>query len=200
MANPRKRHGETREEFIERASLKYYSDGYHISEIASKLKCDIIEVYRVITNGCARRVTTSDERDLMISMHKRGWSYSKIAKELGRSRQCVANRINSAPKCHIADGYHLSDREIEKIKKWHLEGRTLVWIGRQVKCSACSIKRRLYKAGIYKFDYTYSVPLSSKDKDTIKKMHKAGYTIGAIAGDIGRHPNLISKYIKDTFK
>lgn len=200
MVKPRKRYGETAEDFIKRASQEYYSNGYHINEIAFKLKCDIIDVYTAVTSDYKCRITTPEERDLMISMYNHGYSYSKIAKELGRSRQCVTSRIASAPQCHVEHGYNLTDREIEKMKKWYLEGKTSVWIARQLKCSEASIRRRLNKIGIYKFNYGYSIPLSNKDKNIIKKMYKNGCTVGEIADKTGRQPNLIYKFIKITFK
>ena len=86
------------------------------------------------------------------------------------------------------------------MKKWYLEGKTSVWIARQLKCSEASIRRRLNKIGIYKFNYGYSIPLSNKDKNIIKKMYKNGCTVGEIADKTGRQPNLISKFIKITFK
>ena len=110
MVKPRKRRGETREDFIERASQEYYADGYHLTEIASKLKCDIFEVYTATIKGKYRTVTP-DERDLMINMRRQGYSYSEIAKQLGRSRACVQTRIDAAPKCHVENGYDLSDKD-----------------------------------------------------------------------------------------
>lgn len=200
MIKPRKKYKESMEDFIKRASIEYYSDGYHIAEIAFKLKCDIIDIYSIITNDCKYKITTSEERDLMISMHNQGYSYSEIAKKTGRSRQCVTSRIKCPPKCYIEHGYNLTDKEIEKMKKWYLEGKTLVWIAKQLKCSSASVKRRLNKTGTYKPNYSYSVPLSNKDKIIIKKMHKNGHTINEIANEIGRHSNLISKFIKSISK
>ena len=199
MVEPRRKYRESKEDFIKRASQIYYSNGYHLTEIASKLKCDILDVYTATIKGKYRTVT-SDERDLMISMYCQGYSYSKIAKELGRSRACVQTRIKTAPKCYVESGYTLSDKDLEKMKKWYDEGKTMKWIANQLKISEGSIRHRLIKAGIHEKDHSLKIPLSNKDKIIIKKMYKMGKTIKEIADNIGRHHNMISKYITKNFK
>ena len=199
MIKPRKKYGESEDDFIVRASKAYYSNGYHITEIASKLNCKVIDVYSAVIGG-KFRPTTEEERDVMILMYNQGMNYTEIAKKMNRSRTCVMSRIKKPASCNVESGYDLSDKDIIKMKEWYKSGKTVRWIAKQFDVPERSITYRLKKSGDYKKEFSRTVPLTSKEKITIKKLYKQGKTVKEIADITGRHHNLIASHIKNSFK
>lgn len=188
---------ETKEQFIERATNLYYSDGYHLSEIADKLKCSKLTVYGIISKNGNKMITTEEERELMIALRDQDFSYRAIGKILHKSHTCVRRRIMQPAKHHITESYDykLSDKQLNHLKEWYKEGKTMAWIARQLNISNKSVKYRLVKANIY--DPNLSVPLTIKEKLTIKTMRATGKTISEIAITCGRKYSTIAKYLND---
>lgn len=197
MINPRKRKNESNEEFLKRATNEYYSNGYYISEIADKLKCDKFTIYNFIVKD-KNKITTDDEREVMLSLRSQGLSYREIAAKIGKSAACVHDRIKRPAKYHIEnDNYKISEKDLERIKIWYAkEGKTLSWISKQLNVPTPSIKYRLIKAGLYKPNLSKSIPLTNKEKLIIKAMRLSGKNAIEIAKSCGRDYSMVSKYIK----
>lgn len=195
MIKLRKRRGETVEQFIERAANEYYKNGYHLIEIADKLDCDLKTVYNAIVDKKYRSVS-ADERAIMISLYNQGFSYSEIAKQTGRSRQCVKTRIATDAECYVEDNsFYLSDKEISNIRKYFLAGKTIKWISNKIKISERAVRYRLQKMGIYKANYSMTIPLTKSEKMVIKSMIRSNENIMSIALRIGRPCAIVKKYI-----
>lgn len=195
MVKPRKRRNESNEDFTKRAIKEYYADGYHMIEIANKLKCDIRQVYNVLVSN-KYKITTSEEREIMILMRNNGDSYAKIAKTLGRSRACIKARIEKAAGFHIeSNTYTLTNRELDNIRKWYTDGKTMHWIATQLKISDRAVRYRLEKMGIYTRDLSLHIPLTKTEKITIKAMILTNKSISEIATSIGRHYRTVNEYL-----
>ena len=147
MGNVRKRKNETINEFNERATKHYYNEGYHIVEIAEKLKIDVNEVYNYIVVS-RPRVTTEKERAEMIKLYNLGYTYSAIGRLLNRSRTCVRERIQSPAKCRCRRYISVSNKQIPKIKEMIKNGATIKTISESTGISENSIKCRISHTNI----------------------------------------------------
>ena len=115
---PKKYRNETKEQYIIRVSKELQNEGYHISEIASKLKCNKFEIYNILVPE-KYKFTTEEERQKMISLRKQGYSLREISKIVGRSHTCVRSRLLS-PITLREDykEYNINDRTLKKIKNY----------------------------------------------------------------------------------
>lgn len=195
MVKPRKRRNETVEQFIERAASEYYKNGYHLAEIADKLDCDLKTIYNAIVDK-KYRIVSADERAIMIYLYNQGFSYSDIAKQTGRSRPCVKTRIIADAECYVENNsFYLPDKEISNIRKYFLAGKTIKWISNKIKISERAVRYRLQKMGIYKANYSVTIPLTKSEETIIKSMIKNNENIMSIALYIGRPCTIVKKYI-----
>lgn len=194
MSRPRRNCGESQEDYIRRASLALYNDGYYINEIAEKLKTDTLTVYNNLVIG-SKRITNEDERAVMIELRGKGLSYRKIAAEVGRSATCVRERINAPAKYrHDLSEYHLTDRQLKNLKKWYLEGKSLKWIAEKLNIGVHSVKYRLIRAGIFEKERNPK-RITTKEMYKFNTLRKKGYTIEKIAKECNRSVYSVRKYL-----
>ena len=196
MNRPRRKAGESIDDYVKRASVILHSNGYHFSEIAKKLKVDKLTVYNILVHSPRCRITTEDERAIMIELRGRGYSYRKIAEEVGRSATCVRERINSPAKFY--DGYPesvLTDQQIDQMKKWYAEGKTIKFIADQFGIHRSCILYRLKSAGLFDPSRT-PAKVSTNEKYGYYKMHKKGKTNVEIAKHYGRNDSTVSRHLK----
>lgn len=194
MPNIRKLARESHKEHIERVSRMMFNDGYHITEIANKLKCDKIEVYNSLYH--TNKITDDEEREIIINLYNNGYSYREISDKLGISKACVARRIKSSAKyINTSHEYILTDRQLHNLKQWYLSGMSMAWIARKLNITSRAVKYRLIKSGIYKNNYTKSVPVTTKEEHRFNLLYKRGYTIGEISKECGRGYSIVNKVI-----
>ena len=192
--------GETREEYIVRASRILYKDGYSIAEISKKLKVEKVDVYNSLVDLEERRVTTDEERQLFIELRNKGYNYSEIARMTNRSRITIKTRIESEAKYYFENGYILTDKQLKSIKKYYKAGKTMSWIAREIEISPSAVKRRLVKCGLYKTNYSLTIPLTDQEKKKISNLYKKNLNSFTISMRIGRPQSLINDYINSTLK
>lgn len=142
MTKPRKKKNESIDAYNERASKLYYDNGYHIKEIAERLKIDETEVYNyVVTNG--RKITTAAEREEMIQLFNKGYSYYAIANIFQKSRSCVKKRIECPAKIGYSTSNDLTDKQLKKMKEMAENGETLEAISKEIGVKVGTIRYRL---------------------------------------------------------
>lgn len=198
MGKPRKKRGESKEAYIKRASTEMYAEGYHISEIAPKLGTTQFVVYNILMSG-SNRITTDDERAVMLELRASGKSYRTIAAMVGRSASCVRARIDRPAKFNNRTGDHyLSDRDINRMKDWYLNGKTITWIANKLHVSRSSVVYRIKNTGIYEPNKSKITPLTMIEKCRITTMKAKNMSDLSIAKEIGRDPNMVTKYIFET--
>lgn len=196
MNRPRRKPGESTDDYVKRASVILHNNGYHFSEIAKKLKVDKLTVYNILVRTQRCRITTEEERAIMIELRGRGYSYRKIAEEVGRSATCVRERINKPAKFY--DGYPesvLTDKQIDQMKQWYSEGKTIKYIADQFCVHRSCILYRLKSAGLYDASRKPS-KVSTNEKYGYYKMHKKGKTNVEIAKHYGRNDSTVSRHLK----
>lgn len=180
--------------------LKLHKDGYHISEIVDKLKCDEILVYNTVVKKDNKRYVSDSEIHIMENLRAQGNSLREISKEVGRSKECIRIRLKNRPKLHKIKEYTISDSALKKIKKWYLEGKTISWISRELDgLPRKSIQKRLVQMEIYQYQYSNNLPLTSKEIKKIISLRKKKYNVGSIAKEIGRPTCIVSKYLKEFY-
>ena len=190
MIKPRKKKSETTKEYNERASKLYYANGYHIKEIAQKLKINEIDVYNyVVVSGS--RITTSEERDEMITLYNKGYSISSIAKIFSRSRTCVRERIDNPAKVNCYDANKLTDDQIAKITELASMGLSIKDISSKTGINPNTIIYRLSHTNIRR-------PNTYVTKSEIRKfiqLFKKGKTHREIANICGRSRSTINRHL-----
>lgn len=171
-----KKKKETIKECNERLCKMYYSDGYHIKEIANKLDIDIIEVYNHITGS---NFTTTEEREEMIRLYNAGVSYKDIAEKFGKSVTCVKERIKSPTKIICGnDDEILSDKQIKKMKKMAIKGYSAEDIAKEIGISENSV---LYRMSHTDIDHKVYRNLSSSEINKVVRLYKNGKSYKEIA-------------------
>ena len=191
MIRPRRKINESIDTFHERASKLYYNNGYHIKEIADKLKIDPIEVFNYVTNSY--KITTSAEREEMISLFNKGYSYTYIAKVFGRSRACVKARIEKPATINHVRRNSMTDKQIRKMRKLSRQGKCTKEIAREIDVCEKSIEYRLKHtdAGVHK-NYKYVTPEEVK---LFVELYKSGKSHNEIARICNRSRSTILKYL-----
>lgn len=192
MIKPRRLKSETINEYNERVSKMYYNDGYHIKEIASKLKIDEVEVYNYVVTG-GYRITTDEEREEMIRLRGAGWSISRIANHLGRSRACVRKRIESPAKINCEIHTKFTDRQLKKIKNMANNEIPFDVIAKKFKVKTSIIKCRLNHTDIK----NRNKHVTSEEVEKFISYRKSGYSFREIAEICNRSKNTIAKHIHD---
>lgn len=195
MGKPRKKRGESKEAYIRRAAAEMYAEGYHISEIAPKLNTTQFKIYNTLMIGSCR-ITTDEERAVMMELRASGKTYREIASMVGRSASCVRDRIDRPAKFNNRIGdHHLSDRDIDRMKDWYLAGKTITWIANKLGVSRASVIYRVKNAGIYEKNKSKITPLTTVEKCKIITMKSKGKHCEEIAKEIGRDVNSVLKYM-----
>lgn len=171
-----KKRNETEKEYNERLSKMYYSNGYHINEIANKMEIDIIEVYNYITGS---NYTTTEEREKMISLYNSGVSYEEIAKKFSKSVTCIKDRIKSPTKlvCGNSDEM-LSDKQIKKMKNMAIKGYCAKDIAEEIGISENSV---IYRMSHTDLDHKIYRNLSVSEMEKMVKLCKNGKSYKEIA-------------------
>ena len=191
MIKPKRLKNESIEEYNERASKLYYNNGYHIAEIAKKLKLNNVDVYNhVVHNGY--RITTESERQEMIALYNDGASYSEIARIFNRSRSCVRERIKAPAKTSGKTGTTLNDRQLKKMKDLYESGMTVEAIAEKLKVSLYTVKYRLNHIDTYR----HLPRVDEKELMRFIALFYKGKSYKEIAKACNRHPTTVSKHLK----
>lgn len=190
---PRRKLCEPIDVYNERVSKLYYNEGYHIKEIAKKLKIDEVEVFNYVSKA-NYRITTETERQEMIYLYNKGYSLSKIAEITGRSRECVRARIESPAKIHCQEGKELTDRQIKKIKDMASKGYNSETIAKELGISEGTIRSRLSHTDLYKPKYNH---VSEEEIKEFVRLRKEGKTYEEIGKICGRGKNTVCRYLKN---
>lgn len=169
MVKPRRLKDESIDTYNERASKLYYSNGYHIAEIAEKLKINEVEVYNYVATG--HKITTEAERAEMISLYNAGYSISAIAKIFGRSRYCIRQRIESPAKLNIKST-DITDKQLDKMIEMAKKGYCAEDIAKEIGISEYSVKYRLSHTGIKVNNSTRIANEENKNISRISKLFK----------------------------
>lgn len=195
MSIPKKKFGENNNTYINRASKELYEDGYHISEIAQKLKCEKLYVYNSIVSE-DKKIIDKEERQKIIEMRNNGLSISEIAYKCGRSKSCIRRRLKSdSALSNSIKEYNLSDKDLANLKKWYLKGYTLKYIADKLNISTKAVKYRLIKCSLWEPFHSNKAELSTLDKAKIKSMYKKGMKISQIAKECGKPYCVISRFL-----
>lgn len=189
MVKPRKRKSESVEQYNERVSKLYYSEGYHIKEIADKLQIDILEVYNYVSNGY--KITTEAEREEMIHLYNQGYSYTAIGKIFNRSHSCVKDRIERPAKFNHGDKNKLTEEQLKKMKDMVNSGKNMEEIAREIGISVRSVAYRLRHTNMRK---TYT-NVSKAELNKFIRLHKKGKTHKQIAELCNRSRSTISRHL-----
>lgn len=189
MTKPKKNSSESIEAYNERVSKLYYNEGYHIKEIAKKLKIDEVEVYNYVASG--KRFTTSEEREEMISLYNKGYSIYSIAKKFNRSRACVRKRIGSPAKISCGSINTITDKKIKKMNDMINEGYTIEEISREIGISTSSVIHRLSHSG----NRTPNTHVTKSEINKFIKLFKAGKTYTQIAIICNRGLNTVYRHL-----
>ena len=191
MGNIRRKKNEPIKEFNERASKYYYSNGCHIKEISDKLGIDEIVVYNyVVTSGL--RITTSEERDEMISLHNQGYSYTAIGKIFNKSRTCVRERINTPARARKYMTNEINGKKIDRMVEMSREGAYIKTIAEEIGISTASVKYRLKHTGrVQKYKF-----VSKDDLNEFIRLFNEGKTYADIARICNRGRNTVMKHLK----
>lgn len=196
MGRLRRKYGEPKEDYINRAIFEMYSQGYHISEIATKLNMTQFAVYNTLMIGSSK-ITTEEEREVMLELRGNGKTYRQIAAIVGRSASCVHDRINRPAKFNNRIGDHyLSDKNLKRMKEWYQAGKTITWIAKKLGVPRSSIIYRVKNAGIYERNKSNNTPISVLEGCKITTLLIKNMDVVDIANEIGRSPAMVARYIK----
>lgn len=190
MVKPRKTKNESIDAYNERASKLYYNNGYHIDEIAERLNIDPVEVYNYVVTG--HKITTSAEREEMIALFNKGYSYSAIAKIFNRSRMCVRTRIERPARVNTSSSNTLTDKQLKKMRDMANDGAYIETIAKELGIPVSSVKYRLNHTNIRNH-------IKYVSKDEVKqfiKLYKKGKTITEISKLTNRSRNTVSRHLK----
>ena len=190
MIKPRRKKNESNAAYNERATKLYYSNGYHIKEISKRLNIEEVEVYNYITTG--RKITTEAEREEMIRLYNQGYTYSAIAKILGRSRACVTDRIKSPAKCKWQNSPdNLNDKQIKMIQDMAKEGMLVTAIAKEIGIRRGSVEYRLKHIGMpCKYKY-----VTKEEEKKFVRLYKKGLTHAEIGRICGRHRSTVYTHL-----
>lgn len=193
---PKKYKNETKEEYIIRASKELQSEGYHISEIAKKLKCDKFKIYNILVPK-GYKFTTEEERQEMIRLRNEGYSLREIGRMVGRSPTCVRDRI-LRPVTLREDytEYNINDRTLKKIKNYYIDGKSIKWISNKFNLPENAIEYRLKKAKLFKSRRIENNVTEEEVKLFIDLYYNKGYTLTQIAKECKRDRGTVSRHIK----
>lgn len=201
MNTPRRKRGELFENYIKRAAKDLYNGGYLISEIARKLDSDNLTIY-IALELCEKVPTSVTEASQYRTLLNQGMTYTQVAEICNRSRACVHTR--SIKNAKFPDGhkeYILTDDNIEYLKQWYIDGKTISWIARRLNIPIASVKYRLTRARLYEKGYTEMVTeITYNEKRLINSLLKKGKSLKEIAYEIGRPYNIIKPYIDNKKK
>jgi hypothetical protein len=189
MNKPRKKKNESDEAYILRASKLYFSNGYHIDEIAERLDIPLIEAYNDVCHG--HKITTEEERQEMIRLYGLGYSYNAISKIVGRSRSCVRERIKSPAKIVCTTKNRLTNKQIKQITDMIHDGAYITTIAKDLGLPRSVVSDRVRRCGLC----SPKKPIDDKEIKKFIRLHKAGYTYEAIAKKCDRCVSTVSKYI-----
>lgn len=192
MDKPRKKKNESVNAYNERASKLYYSNGYHIAEIADRLGIDGTEVYNYVSTG--KKITTEAEREEMISLYNKGYSYSAIARELNRSRSCVRQRIESPAKAKWYNSNTLTDKQLKKMKEMLDDKKTIDDIAEAMGISKNSVRYRLNHMGKEIRHYKH---IDAKEIKRFISLYNKGKTHAEIAEICNRSRTTVCKHLND---
>lgn len=186
--------GENKQIYIERAAKEMYCNGYHISEIANKLKCDILIIRNAVTDINKYKITTEEERQKMINMYECGYSVKYIAKIFNRNESCVNRRIKSKAKFYKKyKEYKLSDKDINYLKKMYLKGYTLKSICKELGITYTSARRRLIKAGIWQPNLSQKIEVPNYEKNKYRSLYNKGFKVSEIAKKFNRQYCVVAR-------
>lgn len=191
MGNPRKRKNESDSSFHERSSKYYYSNGYHIKEIAKKLKIDETEVYNYVTNG--RKITTTAEREEMIQLFNKGYSYQAIANIFKKSRSCVKQRIEYPAKISYSTVNDLTDKQLKKMKEMAENGETLESISKEIGAGIGTIRYRLDHTNMRK----HITHISKNEVKKFIQLYKKGKSHSEIAKMCNRSRGAVCRHLHE---
>jgi DNA-directed RNA polymerase specialized sigma24 family protein len=194
MVKPKRKTGESIEAYNERASKLYYKEGYNIKEIAGKLNIEETEVYNYVAKG--HKATTEAEREEMISLYNKGYTYCAIAKIIGKSYSCVRSRIERPAKIHCQETFTLTDKQLNKMIDLANKGYGVEYIAKELKVKSSVIKHRLEHADRYNKTYTL---VTKPEINTFIRLHKKGKSYGEIAKICGRSKTTVSKHIREYY-
>lgn len=190
MTKPKKNSSESIEAYNERVSKLYYNEGYHIKEIAKKLKINEIEVYNYVASGT--KITTSEEREEMISLYNNGYSIHSIAKIFNKSRACVRKRIEKPAKVSCGpETNNTTDKKLNKMRDMAKKGFTAKDISEEIGISASSVLYRLSHSGERK----PKTHVTKSELNRFIKLFKAGKTYPEIARICGRGLNTVYRHL-----
>lgn len=193
---PKKYRNETKEQYIIRVSKELQNEGYHISEIASKLKCNKFEIYNILVPE-KYKFTTEEERQKMISLRKQGYSLREISKIVGRSHTCVRSRLLS-PITLREDykEYNINDRTLKKIKNYYINGKSIKWISEKTNLPENAIEYRLKRAKLFKSKITVNKVTEEEAELFNDLYYNKGYSMDKIAKQCKRDRGTVSKHLK----
>ena len=180
---------ETIDQYNRRVSKLYYSNGYHIIEISKKLNIDIAEVYNYVAKG--NRITTKLEREAMINLYNKGYSYSEIARIFNRSRACVTDRIKSPTKIFNKKYINVTDDVIKKITDMVKNGATIEEISKETGLSVSNIKYRLSHTNMKK-KYNH---VSKSEEETFLSLYNKGYSYYKIGKLCNRSDTTVMRHL-----
>ena len=189
MVKPSKKKNESIDSYNERASKLYYHNGYCITEIAKKLDIGEIEVYNYVTTG--KKITTEEERQEMIRLYNKGYSYTAIAKMLNKSRSCVRNRIERPAKAKWHNSVNFSDRQLKKMKDMCKDGAYMETISKEFGVKTSSIRYRLEHMGRSK----HHTRVSQEEKELFIYLYKQGKTHEEIAEICNRNRHTVYTHL-----
>lgn len=192
MIKPRRKIGESINNYNERVSKLYYNEGYHIKEIAKKLKIDEVEVFNYVS-AASYKITTQAEREEMISLRNKGYSYSEIARIVGKSRECIKERIEKPAKINCKVSKELTDKEIKKIKNMVSKGYKVEDIAKEIGISKGNVRSRLNHTDLYQPKYNR---VTKEEVNKFAELHKQGKTYEEIGKICGRGKNTVYRYLK----
>ena len=193
MKIPKQRKSESINAFNKRASLIYRSNGYNIEEIANRLNISETEVYNYVVNG--NSIVTEKERERMIKMRDKGYSISRISRELGRSRVCITRRLESPAKVSCKCNNKLNDDEIAMVMKMYKTGSSINAIAKELNVTHQSIRRRLINCGNYVSKKRKNITV--KDRNKFVRLYKKGKTLKEIAESTGFSVSSVGRHLRD---
>lgn len=186
--------GESIDLYNERASKEYYANGYYIVEIAEKLKIDPVEVYNYVTTN-NKKYVTSAEREIMVDLYNKGYSYRAISKELHRSRTCVKHRIEAPAKIYCMPKNELTDRQIKKILNMAYKGRSIETISKKTGIAENVIFNRLRGTDIDMASKHFTF-VSDDEVHEFIRLHNEGKTHKEIAEITNRGAGTVGKHLR----
>lgn len=196
MNKPRRKPRESQESYIKRAALLLRNGGYLIPEIAIKLNTDPLTIY--VSLGLNSKNPTTSQEDIYTirSMKNAGCSNNEIMISTGKCESTIYNRYNYDPKYHDNTVYLLTDDDIEYIKQYYIDGKTISWISRFVNTPRASVISRLKLARLYEKGYTDTVTeITYNEKKEIRTLLNQGYTNKKISYIVGRPIKILLPYI-----